>query len=142
MKYKDFEDLQFVTHFIWTWIQATLDFENGYWVSVISWPFFYTFKWEYELAIFKDWKICYDTKITDDVIGHLKKDEVSEIMKQIQLLTKKTSTLWALFKYFPPIFVFFCLMAMMTNFSFTFLHVVWVTAYSMFISYAITINKN
>ncbi len=42
----------------------------------------------YELAVFKDGHICYDTPITDDVIGHLTADEVGKILKKIEALPK------------------------------------------------------
>jgi hypothetical protein len=38
------------------------------------------------LAIFKDGEICYDTPITDDVIGYLTEDDVSETFVKIQKL--------------------------------------------------------
>jgi hypothetical protein len=40
----------------------------------------------YELAVFKNGHITYDTPITNDVIGYLKAEEVTKIMQQIQLL--------------------------------------------------------
>ena len=40
----------------------------------------------YELAIFKDGEICYDTPITDDVIGYLREQDVTEVMEKIQQL--------------------------------------------------------
>ena len=47
---------------------------------------------EWELAVLKgneeEWNLTYDTPITDDVIGHLCEDEVTEIMKQVQELPK------------------------------------------------------
>jgi hypothetical protein len=40
----------------------------------------------YELAIFKDGDICYDTPITDDVIGYLRPEDVTEVIQKIQKL--------------------------------------------------------
>ena len=40
----------------------------------------------YELAIIKDNAICYDTPITDDVIGYLTEDDVTKYLSQIQEL--------------------------------------------------------
>ncbi len=68
-------------------VQATLDFPNGYGVSVIQGPYsFTTGPDEYELAVFRGGCLCYDTPITSDVEGHLKADEVTALMRQIQEL--------------------------------------------------------
>jgi hypothetical protein len=40
----------------------------------------------YELAVFKDGEICYDTPITDDVIGYLRPEDVTDVMVKIQQL--------------------------------------------------------
>lgn len=40
----------------------------------------------YEVAVMKDGILCYDTPITDDVIGYVSKEGVTRIMKQIQEL--------------------------------------------------------
>lgn len=53
---------------------AVMRFDNGYGIDT------------YEVAVLKDGAICYDTSITDDVIGYVNADEVSNIMKQIQEL--------------------------------------------------------
>ena len=45
---------------------------------------------EWEVAVItgnKDnWQLCYDTDITDDVIGHLTEGEVDWVMLQVQQL--------------------------------------------------------
>lgn len=67
--------------------QARMDFPNGYGVSVITGSMFYsTPDTPYELAILKNGRLCYDTPITDDVLGYLTKKEVTEVMKQVQNL--------------------------------------------------------
>lgn len=89
---KTFKDLKFKQHHVW-WEhkQARLDFANGYWVSVLFWSLFQTdIENPYELAVFKNGEICYDTWITDDVIWHLNKKEVENIMIAIQKLPMKT----------------------------------------------------
>lgn len=40
----------------------------------------------YEVAVTKEGKPCYDTPITNDVMGRLNKEGVTSIMKDIQLL--------------------------------------------------------
>lgn len=67
--------------------QAVMYFNNGYGVSVVFGSCFYSNGIDtYELAILRDADICYDTEITNDVIGYLTSDEVSKIMKQVQEL--------------------------------------------------------
>ena len=44
---------------------------------------------KYELAIYHQGSICYDTHITNDVIGYLTEDEVTDFLRQIQELEKE-----------------------------------------------------
>jgi hypothetical protein len=68
-------------------IVSRTKFDNGYEVSVVKSPYTYGGdKGLYELAIFKDDQICYDTPITDDVIGYLREQDVTEVMEKIQEL--------------------------------------------------------
>ena len=68
-------------------IVSRTKFDNGYEVSVVKSPYTYGGdKGLYELAIFKDDQICYDTPITDDVIGYLREQDVTEVMEKIQQL--------------------------------------------------------
>ena len=61
--------------------------DNGYEVSVVQSPHSYGGDIGlYELAIFKDGEICYDTPITNDVIGYLRPVDVTEVMEKIQKL--------------------------------------------------------
>jgi hypothetical protein len=67
--------------------QAEMEFDNGYGISVINGTNAYVRgSYEWEIAVLKNGNLCYDTPITDDVIGHQTADEVTEIMKQIQEL--------------------------------------------------------
>ena len=68
-------------------------YDNNYGVSVVRGP--YTFggdKGLYELAIIymapedKESRICYDTPITNDVMGHLTPEDITKIMKQVSEL--------------------------------------------------------
>lgn len=85
---KTFKDLEFKTHPTGLGgTQATMDFDNGYGVSVITGEMFYTDdEHPYELAITDKNGLCYSTPITDDVIGYLTEQEVEDYMKQIQEL--------------------------------------------------------
>ena len=72
-------------------VQAKHFFPNGYGVSVVRHPGSYGFREGlYEVAVIKgkedDWELCYDTHITDDVIGHNDEKEVETIMKNVQSL--------------------------------------------------------
>lgn len=58
-------------------------FSNGYHASVIHGEYSYGL----ELAIFKDGEICYDTPITDDVVGYIKgAEELESLLKQVKAL--------------------------------------------------------
>ena len=86
-----FTDLNFQPHPNWEGVQARHFFDNGYGVSVIQSPNSYGGnEGLYEVAVIKgkvdDWKICYDTHITDDVIGHNDEKEVETIMENVQSL--------------------------------------------------------
>ena len=68
-------------------IVSRTKFDNGYEVSVVKSEYTYGgSNGLYELAIFKDGEICYDTPITDDVIGSLKPEDVTDVMEKIQKL--------------------------------------------------------
>ena len=86
---KTFNDLDFnpMDMGIGIGIQARINFDNGYGASVIKSPFSYGGNQDlYELAVIKDNAICYDTPITDDVIGYLTEDDVTKYLCQIQEL--------------------------------------------------------
>jgi hypothetical protein len=63
-------------------------FENGYGVSVISHGYGGDVGLK-ELAVLHGGRICYDTPITDDVMGHLTGAEVLDIIEQVKQLPKK-----------------------------------------------------
>jgi hypothetical protein len=87
---KTFDDLEFQKHRI-AGRQAVMEFDNGYGVSVITGPMAYGGdRGLYELAVLKGASLCYDTPVTDDVIGYLSPKEVSEKMAEVQALPKVT----------------------------------------------------
>ena len=66
------------------------EFENGYGGSVICGLGSYggdSGLWE--LGVFRDGDLCYDTPITDDVIGYLTVDGVADLLEKIEALPKK-----------------------------------------------------
>lgn len=62
-------------------------FKNGYGANVVKNMFSYGNTRDlFELAVLKDGKICYETEITDDVIGYLTNRQVLRILKRIKEL--------------------------------------------------------
>jgi hypothetical protein len=89
MKQKQFKDLEFKKlGYPHNGVQARINFDNGYGASVVSHEFSYGGKSGlYELAVLdKDGNITYDTPVTNDVIGHLTSENVTETMLFIQSL--------------------------------------------------------
>ncbi len=69
--------------------QWVIGFKNGYEASIITGKYTHTNKEHpYELAVLKNGELCYDTPITNDVIGYLTADEVGEILAKIEALHK------------------------------------------------------
>lgn len=96
MKYKLFQDLEFDANKAGIGgIRAELHFPNNYGISVIRNQYSYGGnRGLFEAAVLhKDeeghFDCCYDTPITDDVKGWLTKDDVSDMMLEIQFLPKK-----------------------------------------------------
>lgn len=81
-----FKDLIFVPHAFHTnGKHATLTFENNYGISVITGPRSYTSKKRpYEVAILYNGSITYDTSLTDDVLGYQTKNDIDDIIKEVQ----------------------------------------------------------
>lgn len=96
---KEFKDLLFKEHPNGMGgFQARMEFGNGYGVSVVCGAYLYStprtnlyaasMYEAYEVAILKNGSLCYDTPITDDVLGYLKPTEVTDVMKQVQSLVE------------------------------------------------------
>ena len=86
---KQFKDIEFKPNPMGAdfGITSRTQFDNGYEVSVVRSEYTYGGKdGLYELAVFKDGEICYDTPITDDVIGYLRPEDVTDVMAKIQQL--------------------------------------------------------
>jgi len=87
-----FNDLKFNSTQINSGIQAIVKFKNNYGASVVKHEYSYGGKQGlYELAVIQydesgDWDICYDTPITDDVLGYLTEDDVTDYLIQIEQL--------------------------------------------------------
>ena len=86
-----FTDLQFEPHKIKDGVQAKHFFENGYGVSVVRFPGSYGYEQDlYEVAVIQGtpefYKLCYDTPITDDVLGHRDETDIENIMEEVSKL--------------------------------------------------------
>ena len=83
-----FEELKFQTHPAGMGQQCIVQFSNGYGASIVQGPHTYGGKdGLYELAVFgKDGHITYSTPITDDVLGYLTEDDVTDCLTQIEQL--------------------------------------------------------
>jgi len=82
-----FADLKFEQHPNWDEVAARHDFKNGYGVSVIKAKGSYGYEQGlHEIAVFKDGDLCYDTHITDDVLGSQTEDQITEVMRQVEAL--------------------------------------------------------
>ena len=87
---KKFEDLEFVgiNDGFMVGVKSRMTFENGYGVSVVSHTYSYGGKdGLFEIAVLdKDGNLTYDTPVTNDVIGYLTEEDVTDILKQVQEL--------------------------------------------------------
>ena len=67
--------------------RAVVNFDNGFGASVITGERFYTNEEHpYELAVLKNGEICYETKLTDDVLGYLNEEQVNDYLVKIEAL--------------------------------------------------------
>jgi len=66
--------------------KARMHFDNGFGVSVVSHTYSYGGRdGLYEIAVLdSDDNLTYDTPVTNDVIGYLTEEDVTDVMKQVQ----------------------------------------------------------
>lgn len=86
-----FTDLKFAPHPIGDGIHALAFFSNGYGVSVVKFPGSYGYEQDlYEVAVLQgtedDYDLCYDTPITDDILGHRDEIDVENIIEEVKAL--------------------------------------------------------
>jgi hypothetical protein len=80
-----FNDLTFLPSTYADGVHAMVTFDNGYGASIVKTDRSYGGKEGlYELAVLSDGLISYDTPITNDVIGFLTEDEVTELLQKIE----------------------------------------------------------
>jgi hypothetical protein len=91
----NFSDLEFQPHPIGNGVQAKHFFDNGYGISVVRFKGLYyggsSYGYEeglYESAVLKGteekYEICYDSVITDDVLGYQTEEEVEVLLYEIE----------------------------------------------------------
>ena len=88
--YKTFDDIEFKPHPLGNGVQGVITFDNGYGASIVQTKTSYGGREGlYELAILdKFGQLMYTTQISDDVIGYLTPEQVTEKLIQIQDLKK------------------------------------------------------
>lgn len=89
-----FEGLDFQPHAIGNGVQARTEYPNGYGASVVRFHGSYgSEEGLYELGVLHGGRLNYDTPITNDVIGYLSPERITELLKQIAaLLAIETAT--------------------------------------------------
>ena len=76
---------------VWDGYRYVASFDNGYGISIVKHKYSYGSEDDmWEIAVMKGEEICYDTPITDDVIGWLSPDEVMDYAMEIKALPKET----------------------------------------------------
>ena len=91
MKFTDLQFKSLPSHFGEDGIQALQFFENNYGVSVVRHVGSYGYsEGLYEVAVLKgsvdDYELCYDTPITDDVMGHRDEQDIENIIEEVKSL--------------------------------------------------------
>lgn len=75
-------------------IQYIFKADNGYGASIVQHDYSYGGRvglWEIAVTEYDEdgeWDVCYDTPITNDVLGHLSESEVIDYLIQIEQLKK------------------------------------------------------
>lgn len=84
----NFKDLKFFNIEDLNGVQAIVKFDNGFGASIVKHNFSYGgSEGLYEMAVLDENNdICYSTSITNDVIGYLNEEEVSDYLNKIKNL--------------------------------------------------------
>lgn len=85
---KIFEELEFNPSPMNNGVVSRIYFDNGYGISVVKHDYSYgNERGLYEAAVLKpNGEIAYDTHITNDVVGWLRPEDVTDLMSLIQRL--------------------------------------------------------
>lgn len=84
-----FKDYLFKAQFLFDGAQYVFRFPNNYGASIVKHFGSYGGKDDlWELAVLRfdgdDWRLTYDTEITDDVLGYLSNQDVLDLLQRIQ----------------------------------------------------------
>jgi hypothetical protein len=72
--------------------QGLASFDNGYSVSVVQFNGSYGYEQGlWELAVKHGGRLCYDTPVTDDVLGYLTEEDVTRHMGEVAALPARES---------------------------------------------------
>lgn len=94
---KTFDDIEFKPHSVGDGLHGLIFFPGGYGLSVVRFRHpnasrysSYTDDNSWEVAVIKgtkeQWEICYDTKITNDVLAYQTEDEINKIINHVMRL--------------------------------------------------------
>ncbi len=84
--------VDFTQEEIWDGFGVKVEFVNGYIASVIQHQYSYGGdQGLFEGAVLTEEGLCYDTPITDDVVGRMTLDEVREFLTQVKNLPRRTT---------------------------------------------------
>lgn len=91
LNYKGYEKYLIDKSYLFGGVKYVFRFDNGYGASVIKHAYSYGHEEDlWELAVLEfdhgEEYLCYDTEITDDVIGHLTDEKVHTYLNQIKEL--------------------------------------------------------
>ena len=86
-----FKDIEFRPHSTGEGLHGMIFFPGGYGLSVVRFKHPYSTRYSsytddktWEVAIIKgtkdQWEICYDTELTNDVLGHQTKEDINKII--------------------------------------------------------------
>ena len=89
-----FDNIEFKTHAYGDGVHGLIFFPGGYGLSVVRYKHPYSTRYSsytddktWEVAIIKgtknQWEICYDTDITDDVLGYQTEEDINRIIKHV-----------------------------------------------------------
>lgn len=65
-------------------MQARINFDNNYGISVVQGNHLYCDENTYEVGICKNGRLCYTTPITDSVLEYQTEEQINKIMQELQ----------------------------------------------------------
>jgi hypothetical protein len=80
----NFKDLKFTTPDFMGISRAELNFPNGYGISVVTGTNTYSDAGTYEVGILLNGGLCYDTPLTDDVLGYQSPSDIDTIIAELE----------------------------------------------------------